>query len=89
MREKLTWLVMYTEMVETLRPAAVEHCIQEEDPGLGYLNPMIANICKYQFANNWHEATKYIQDIAGGIVATCPSAKDFFNLVTDYLLDNN
>ncbi len=86
-REKLTWLVMYTEMVETLGLAAVEHCIQEADSDLVYPNPMIANICKYQFANNWHEATKYIQDIAGGIVATCPSAKDFFNPATHALLD--
>ncbi len=86
-REKLTWLVMYTEMIETLGRAAVEHCIQEEDSDFVYPNPMIANICKYQFANNWHEATKYIQDIAGGIVATCPSAKDFFNPATHDLLD--
>ena len=34
---------------------------------------MIANICKYQFADNWHTATKYLQDIAGGIVATALS----------------
>jgi 4-hydroxybutyryl-CoA dehydratase/vinylacetyl-CoA-Delta-isomerase len=86
-REKLTWLVMYTEMVETLGLAAVEHCIQEADSDLVFPNPMIANICKYQFANNWHEATKYIQDIAGGIVATCPSSRDFFNPATHDLLD--
>jgi 4-hydroxybutyryl-CoA dehydratase/vinylacetyl-CoA-Delta-isomerase len=86
-REKLTWLVMYTEMIETLGLAAVEHCIQEPDSDFVYPNPMIANICKFQFANNWHEATKYIQDIAGGIVATCPSAKDYFNPATHALLD--
>jgi len=86
-REKLTWLVMYTEMIETLGLAAVEHCVTEADSDLVYPNPMIANICKYQFANNWHEATKYIQDIAGGIVATCPSSKDFFNPATHDLLD--
>ena len=86
-REKLTWLVMYTEMIETLGRAAVEHCITEPDSDLVFPNPMIANICKYQFANNWHEATKYIQDIAGGIVATCPSSKDFFNPETHELLD--
>ena len=40
---------------------------------------MIANICKYQFADNWHQATKYLQDIAGGIVASAPSSKDLFN----------
>ena len=78
-REKLTWLVMYTEAVEVLGKAACEYCNAESDSDLVYPNPMYANICKFYFADNWHQATKYIQDIAGGIVATCPSSKDFFN----------
>jgi len=86
-REKLTWLVMYTEAVEVLGKAACEYCISEADSDLVYPNPMIANICKYHFADNWHQATKYIQDIAGGIVATCPSSKDFFNPEIHDLLD--
>lgn len=86
-REKLTWLVMYTEMIETLGRAAVEHCIQEEGSDLVYPNPMIANICKYQFADNWHTATKYLQDIAGGIMVTAPSAKDFLNPETRALME--
>ena len=86
-REKLTWLAMYTELIETLGMAAVEHCIKEEDTDLVYPNPMIANICKYQFADNWHQATKYLQDIAGGIVATAPSSKDYFNPETGPLID--
>ena len=53
-REKLTWLVMYTEAVETLGKAAVEHCVAEEGSDLVYPNPMIANICKFYFADNWH-----------------------------------
>jgi len=86
-REKLTWLTMYTEMIETLGLAAVEHCSKEEDTDLVYPNPMIANICKYQFADNWHQATKYLQDIAGGIVATAPSAKDYYNPETHALIE--
>ncbi len=81
-REKLTWLVMYTEAVETLGRAAVEHCVTEEGSELVYPNPMIANICKFYFADNWHQATKYIQDIGGGIIVTAPSAKDYFNPAT-------
>ena len=53
-REKLTWLVMYTEAVETLGRAAVEHCVNEPGSDLVYPNPMIANICKFYFADNWH-----------------------------------
>jgi 4-hydroxybutyryl-CoA dehydratase/vinylacetyl-CoA-Delta-isomerase len=86
-RDKLTWLVMYTEAVEVLGMAACEHCSREPDSDLVYPNPMYANICKLYFADNWHQATKYIQDIAGGIVATCPSSKDYFNPETHDLLD--
>jgi len=86
-REKLTWLVMYTEAVEVIGRSACEQCISEPDSDLVYPNPMYANICKFYFADNWHQATKYIQDIAGGIVATCPSAKDFQNPEIHDLLD--
>ena len=86
-REKLSYLVMYTEAVAVLGKAACEYCISEDDSDLVYPNPMYANICKYYFADNWHQATKYIQDIAGGIVATCPSSKDFENPEIHDLLD--
>jgi len=86
-REKLTWLVMYTEAVEVLGKSACEHCISEPDSDLVYPNPMVANICKFYFADNWHQATKYIQDIAGGITVTCPSGKDFMNPEIRELLD--
>jgi 4-hydroxybutyryl-CoA dehydratase/vinylacetyl-CoA-Delta-isomerase len=85
--DKLTWLIQYTEAVEILGRAACEHCITEPDSDLVYPNPMIANICKMYFADNWHQATKYIQDIAGGIVATVPSAKDYFNPETHALME--
>jgi len=86
-REKLTWLVMYTEAVEVLGRAAVEHCVAEPGSDLVYPNPMIANICKFYFADNWHTATKYIQDIAGGIVATVPAYNDYINPDTHALLE--
>ncbi len=86
-REKLTWLVMYTEAVETLGRAAVEQCVSEAGSELVYPNPMIANICKFYFADNWHQATKYIQDIGGGIIVTAPSSKDFFNPETHELME--
>jgi 4-hydroxybutyryl-CoA dehydratase/vinylacetyl-CoA-Delta-isomerase len=86
-REKLTWLAMYTEAVEIIGRSACEHCISEPDSDLVYPNPMYANICKFYFADNWHQATKYIQDIAGGITVTCPSGKDFMNPETRDLMD--
>ena len=48
---------------------------------------MYANIAKLFFADNWHQATKYLQDIAGGIVATAPSSKDYFNPEIHDLID--
>ena len=86
-REKLTWLVMYTEAVETLGKAAVEHCRAEEGSDLVYPDPMTANICKFYFADNWHQATKYIQDIGGGIIVTAPSSKDYYNPATHDLME--
>ena len=77
--EKLTWLTMYTETVRILGQAACEHCVSEPDSDLVYPNPMYANIAKYFFADNFHEATKILQDIGGGIVGTIPSSKDFSN----------
>jgi 4-hydroxybutyryl-CoA dehydratase/vinylacetyl-CoA-Delta-isomerase len=86
-QEKLTWLAQYTETVEILGRAACEHCVSEPDSDLVYPNPMIANICKLYFADNWHQATKYVQDIAGGIVATVPSVKDWLNPETHDLME--
>jgi 4-hydroxybutyryl-CoA dehydratase / vinylacetyl-CoA-Delta-isomerase len=86
-RDKLTWLVMFTEAVEILGKAAVEHCSSEPDSDLVFPNPMIANICKFYFADNWHQATKYIQDISGGIVVTAPSSKDFHNPETHDMME--
>lgn len=86
-QDKLTWLAQYTEAVEILGRAACEHCVSEPDSDLVYPNPVIANICKLYFADNWHQATKYVQDIAGGIVATVPSAKDYYNPETHDIID--
>jgi len=85
-QDKLTWLTMYTEAVEVMGRAACEYCIVEPETRLVYPNPMYANICKFFFADHWHQAIKYLQDIAGGSVATAPTAKDYFNPeIHDYL----
>jgi 4-hydroxybutyryl-CoA dehydratase/vinylacetyl-CoA-Delta-isomerase len=40
---------------------------------------MYANIAKFLFADNLHEAMKIVQDISGGIPATVPAYKDWKN----------
>jgi len=86
-QDKLAWLVLYAEATEVMGRAACEHCVSEPDSNLVYPNPMYANIAKLFFADNWHQATKYLQDIAGGIVATAPSSRDYFNPEIHGLLD--
>ncbi len=86
-RDKLTWLTYYTEATEIMGRAACEHSVTDPDSGLVYPNPMYANIAKYFFADNWHQAIKYVQDIAGGIVATAPSSLDYENPELRPLID--
>jgi 4-hydroxybutyryl-CoA dehydratase/vinylacetyl-CoA-Delta-isomerase len=42
-------------------------------------NIMYANIAKFTFAENLHQAMKLVQDISGGIPATVPAFKDWKN----------
>ena len=86
-QDKLTWLILYAEATEVISRAACEHCVSEPDSNLVYPNPMYANIAKLFFADNWHQATKYLQDIGGGVIATAPSSKDYFNPEIHDILD--
>ncbi len=78
-KDKLVWLAYYAEATEIMGIAACEHSVSDPDSGLAYPSPMHANIAKSFFADNWHQAIKYVQDIAGGIVATAPAAADWDN----------
>lgn len=86
-RDELTWLIWYAEATEGLGRMACHDCVIDPDSGFVYPNPMYSNVAKFFFADNAHQAMKYIQDIAGGIVATCPSAKDFLNPETRLWLE--
>lgn len=86
-QDKLAWLVDLAESVEVLGQAACEHPMSDTGSGLVYPNIMIANICKYHFADNWHQATKYLQDIGGGVIATVPSEKDYKSPATHDLME--
>ena len=67
--------------------AACEYCVEEPGTDLVYPNPMYSNISKFFFADNYHQAVKHLQDIAGGIVVTAPSSKDFLNPETRPLIE--
>jgi len=85
-RDKISWLVMYTEATEVLGKAACQDCVTDPS-GVVYPNPMYSNIAKFFFADNFHQAIKIAQDIAGGAVSTLPSSKDFLSPVTGPMLE--
>lgn len=86
-QDKLSWLAMYAEGTEALGKMACQECVSEGDSHLVYPNPMYSNIAKLFFADNYHQAMKYLQDMTGGIVATIPSSKEFFNPETRPLVE--
>ena len=78
-RDKLSWLIMYAEGVDALGLAACHYPVVDPDIGYIYPSPIYSNTSKFFFADNYHQAVKYLQDITGGIVADPPSMSDFFN----------
>ncbi|MBN2025440.1 MAG: 4-hydroxybutyryl-CoA dehydratase [Actinobacteria bacterium] len=76
-RKKLVEIMIY---VDTLKSMANASCINAVvHGGLPIPNPKLSNIAKYHFANNYHNCVKALQDIAGGIVVTGPTYKDYMN----------
>lgn len=85
-RDMLAWLAMYAEVTEALGKAAALDATVDPETGLAMPNPVYANCAKFWFADNWHQAIKYVQDITGGIAATMPSWEDWENPEThDYI----
>jgi 4-hydroxybutyryl-CoA dehydratase / vinylacetyl-CoA-Delta-isomerase len=86
-QDKLAWLTIYCETVKGLAELACLKAVQEPGSDLFFPNPMYSNACKFYFADNFHQAIKHVLDISGGIVATLPSSKDFFNPETRPLIE--
>ena len=86
-RNKLAWLVMYAEAVDALGKAAAQNGVIDPESGFAYPNITYSNVAKFFFADNYYQAEKYLQDIAGGIVSTMPSFEDFANPETHHLIE--
>jgi len=86
-QDKLSWMTMYCEAEEALAEQACVKCVRDPGSDVVYPNPMYSNIAKYFFADNYHQAIKNLQDIAGGLVCTIPSSKDWLNPETRPLLE--
>lgn len=75
-RDKLAWLVSYAETLRALTHHAGERCRIDEGVGVAIPDPMLVNIAKLHFAQNFHTALMHVQDVAGGLIVTGPSLED-------------
>lgn len=74
-REKLTDLVVYLETLKSLSKAACLDFVTHGD--MAVPNPVTTNIAKYHFAHNYHDVVKIVEDLAGGLLVTAPTYKDY------------
>jgi 4-hydroxybutyryl-CoA dehydratase/vinylacetyl-CoA-Delta-isomerase len=60
----------------------------EQTPAGNYLVDMLlANVCKQNVTRFPYEISRLLQDIAGGLFVTCPSAKEMNNPETREIID--
>jgi 4-hydroxybutyryl-CoA dehydratase/vinylacetyl-CoA-Delta-isomerase len=84
-REKL---VEMTHLNESIYAAGIASSYQahEMKSGVWLNDDMLANVCKHNVTRFPYEISRLAQDIAGGMMVTMPSEKDFRNSVTGPLL---
>lgn len=84
-REKL---VEMTHLNESIYAAGIASSYQahEMKSGVWLNDDMLANVCKHNVTRFPYEISRLAQDIAGGLMVTMPSEKDFRNPVTGPLL---
>jgi 4-hydroxybutyryl-CoA dehydratase / vinylacetyl-CoA-Delta-isomerase len=74
-KDKITEVVIYLETLRSLcRSACLDYVTHG---GIPVPNPVTTNIAKYHFAHNYHKVVAIVQDIAGGLLVTAPSYKDY------------
>jgi aromatic ring hydroxylase len=85
-REKITRLIAYTQTLRALTTQAALNCRVAEE-GIAIPSPLLVNIAKLHFAENYHQMIAYLQDISGGILVTAPSEADLRNPETRPFID--
>jgi 4-hydroxybutyryl-CoA dehydratase/vinylacetyl-CoA-Delta-isomerase len=78
-QEKLAWLAMHAENLNTLSLAACEHPDFFPDLDLVAPSTMLTNMAKFIVCDEQHESSKIIGDIAGGIMSTVHNYRDWMN----------
>ena len=81
-------LVEMTHLNETIYGAGIAASHESQPTAAGNYQPddMLANVCKHNVTRFPYELARLAQDLAGGLVATLPSEKDFDNPETGPLL---
>lgn len=74
-KEKITDIVIYLETLKALSKTACYDFVDRA--GIAVPNPIATNMAKYHFAHNYHDVVRNIQDLAGGILVTAPTYKDY------------
>lgn len=82
-------LVEMTHLNETIYATGIASSYQSKPTASGaYLNDdMIANVCKHHVTKMPYEIGRLAQDLAGGLVVTLPSEKDFRSEEVGHLLE--
>ncbi len=82
-------LVEMTHLNETIYATGIASSYQSKPTESGaYLNDeMIANVCKHHVTKMPYEIGRLAQDLAGGLVVTLPSEKDFRSKEVGHLLE--
>lgn len=81
-------LVEMTHLNETIYGAGIAASHESTPTAAGNYQPddLLANVCKHNVTRFPYELARLAQDLAGGLVATLPSEKDFENPETGPLL---
>ncbi|MHA2356437.1 MAG: 4-hydroxyphenylacetate 3-hydroxylase family protein [Candidatus Thorarchaeota archaeon] len=85
-RDKITEM---THLNETLFSCGIAcSAAGEQTPAGNYLvNILLANVCKQNVTRFPYEISRLLQDIAGGLFVTCPSAKEMNNPETREIIE--
>ena len=82
-------LIEMTHLNETLYACGIA-CSCEGTPtacGTYNINTLLANVCKQNVTRFPYEIARLSQDIAGGLMVTAPSEKDYMNPVTGPMIE--
>ncbi len=81
-------IVEMAHLNETIYGAGIAASYESKQTSAGNYEPddLLANVCKHNVTRFPYEIARLTQDLAGGLVATLPSEKDFANEETGPLL---